>query len=236
MKLNEKIQLCRRRGGLSQEELAERVGVSRQAVSKWECGDAVPEPAKLLLLSRTFGVTADWLLDDALGEERQTSEPTVQAPPRRTWLDELPGAIGRFVRRWGWLAGIYLLVIGLLFCGLGGIGRLLFGGMSAAVESVTSELDPFGGLGFSEEIIILDENGNVVDDLPDEVIGQIAGSIGENNSPFPEMPDLGAPMRGISSVAMIVPNAILVLGIFMVIGGGALALILFRMRQGRRGD
>ncbi|MBQ3127375.1 MAG: helix-turn-helix transcriptional regulator, partial [Clostridia bacterium] len=50
MKLNEKITLCRRRAGLSQESLAELVGVSRQAVSKWECGDAVPEPAKILLL------------------------------------------------------------------------------------------------------------------------------------------------------------------------------------------
>ena len=40
MKLNEKIYSCRRRAGLSQEALAERIGVSRQAISKWETGDS----------------------------------------------------------------------------------------------------------------------------------------------------------------------------------------------------
>ena len=40
MKLNEKIYDCRRRAGLSQEALAERIGVSRQAISKWETGDS----------------------------------------------------------------------------------------------------------------------------------------------------------------------------------------------------
>ena len=41
MKLNEKILYCRKRLGLSQEALAERIGVSRQAVSKWETGDSL---------------------------------------------------------------------------------------------------------------------------------------------------------------------------------------------------
>ena len=43
MKLPEKILYCRKRAGLSQEALAERLGVSRQAVSKWETGEALPE-------------------------------------------------------------------------------------------------------------------------------------------------------------------------------------------------
>ena len=64
MKLNEKIFQCRKRSGLSQEELADRVGVSRQAVSKWELGTALPELDKLKLLAKTFGVSTDWLLDD----------------------------------------------------------------------------------------------------------------------------------------------------------------------------
>ena len=57
MTLSEKIVYCRKKAGLSQEELAERVGVSRQAVSKWELADAVPEIGKLLLLAKTFGDT-----------------------------------------------------------------------------------------------------------------------------------------------------------------------------------
>ncbi len=48
MTLGEKINYYRKRSKLSQEELAERVGVSRQAVSKWELGDATPEVEKLL--------------------------------------------------------------------------------------------------------------------------------------------------------------------------------------------
>ncbi|MBQ9647002.1 MAG: helix-turn-helix transcriptional regulator, partial [Oscillospiraceae bacterium] len=74
MNLSEKILYCRRRAGLSQEALAERLGVSRQAVSKWETGDATPELDKLRALAETFRVTADWLLSDA--------EPDAPAQPR----------------------------------------------------------------------------------------------------------------------------------------------------------
>ena len=62
MKLQEKILYCRKKAGLSQDALAEMLGVSRQSVSKWETGEAVPEVAKLLSLSKVFNVTTDWLL------------------------------------------------------------------------------------------------------------------------------------------------------------------------------
>ena len=58
MKLNEKIAWYRREKKLSQEELAARTGVSRQAVSKWELGEASPDVNKLLALAKAFGVTA----------------------------------------------------------------------------------------------------------------------------------------------------------------------------------
>ncbi len=64
MKLQEKILYCRKKASLSQEALAEQLGVSRQAVSKWETGEAVPEIGKLLTLANTFEVTTDWLLND----------------------------------------------------------------------------------------------------------------------------------------------------------------------------
>lgn len=60
--LSEKIRDLRRRSGLSQEELAEKLDVSRQAVSKWETGAAVPNPEKLVELSDCFGVTLDFLM------------------------------------------------------------------------------------------------------------------------------------------------------------------------------
>lgn len=62
MTLGEKLQLLRRARGLSQEQLAEALDVSRQAISKWENSDSVPELEKLKAISQYFGVTADYLL------------------------------------------------------------------------------------------------------------------------------------------------------------------------------
>ena len=62
MIIGEIIQARRTALGLSQEGLAELVGVSRQAVSKWELGDAVPDTDKLVPLARALGVSVDELL------------------------------------------------------------------------------------------------------------------------------------------------------------------------------
>ena len=70
MKLCEKIVMLRKAGGMSQEDLAEKLGVSRQAVSRWEVGSAMPDAANLLQLSKLFHVTADYLLDDDYGCEQ----------------------------------------------------------------------------------------------------------------------------------------------------------------------
>ena len=75
MTMGEKIVELRKRAGWSQEELSERLDVSRQSVSKWEGGQAVPTVDKLLELSRLFGVSTDYLLKDEL----ETQEP--EAPP-----------------------------------------------------------------------------------------------------------------------------------------------------------
>lgn len=66
MTLSEKIIKERKKLGLSQEELAEKMNVSRQAVSKWEGNQSVPEIEKILQLSSLFGVTTDYLLKDEM--------------------------------------------------------------------------------------------------------------------------------------------------------------------------
>lgn len=63
--LHKTIARLRRSRGLSQEQLAEALGVSRQAVSKWETGQATPELDKLRAMSAFFGVTLDQLTGDA---------------------------------------------------------------------------------------------------------------------------------------------------------------------------
>lgn len=62
MNIGERIQALRKARGLSQEELAAQIGVSRQAVSKWEAGQSQPDLDKVLVLSDFFGVTTDYLL------------------------------------------------------------------------------------------------------------------------------------------------------------------------------
>ena len=74
MKLHEKIYTLRKGQNLSQEALAEKLGVSRQSVSKWETGEATPEVTKLLSLSKIFGVTTDYLLNDESEEEIKITE------------------------------------------------------------------------------------------------------------------------------------------------------------------
>ena len=65
MNLSAKLQLLRKKNGLSQEELAERLGISRQAISKWESGQSTPDLNKLILLSEIYNVTIDSLVKDS---------------------------------------------------------------------------------------------------------------------------------------------------------------------------
>lgn len=85
MTLGQRIQKERLRLGLSQEGLGEKVGVSRQAVSKWEADGAVPDTDKLIALSRLFGVTLNELLQvetpPAPGPEASPADPERQDPP-----------------------------------------------------------------------------------------------------------------------------------------------------------
>lgn len=79
MTLGERIALCRKKAGLSQEELAGRLGLSRQAVSRWETGAALPDIDKIVELSRLFGVTTDFLLLEK--QQKPDSPPAVLESP-----------------------------------------------------------------------------------------------------------------------------------------------------------
>lgn len=65
MTLGEKIQQLRKAAGISQEQLAEQLDVTRQSISKWELNDAVPEISKIIILSELFSVSTDELLKDS---------------------------------------------------------------------------------------------------------------------------------------------------------------------------
>ena len=62
MNFNEKLVTLRKDAGMSQEALAQRLGVTRQAVSKWELGTAMPETKSIVQIAQVFGVATDYLL------------------------------------------------------------------------------------------------------------------------------------------------------------------------------
>ena len=83
MIIADKIVSLRKRAGWSQEELAEKLGVTRQSVSKWEGAQSVPDMDKVVSMSRLFGVTTDYLLKDELEEDVPCAAAEDNDPPLR---------------------------------------------------------------------------------------------------------------------------------------------------------
>ncbi len=133
MTLGERIYSLRKARGLSQEELAAAVGVSRQAVSKWELGESQPEVDKVVLLAQALGVTTDQLL---LGVEPPKEAAPVSPAP--TTPDRM-GAFARFLKKHGYKAGYLLIAYGALMLLVAGVMFLMVHGFFSA-----STADPFG--------------------------------------------------------------------------------------------
>lgn len=136
MTTGQKIQTLRKQRGLTQEQLAQRLGVSRQAVPRWELDESLPETANLLPLGEVLGVSLDTLLDPAQGLEgpapkEEPSAPAAPAPTapslrgllkRRLWLFLLPMELVVFAALALWRLGnapslaLILLIQGLWLC------------------------------------------------------------------------------------------------------------------------
>ena len=81
MTLGEKLKIARKQAGLSQEQLSEKLGVSRSAVAKWETDNGIPDVDNLKTLSRLLNVSIDYMLDngEAIDELVITYRNTVRA-------------------------------------------------------------------------------------------------------------------------------------------------------------
>ncbi len=90
MILADKIMDLRKKSGWSQEELAEKLEVSRQAVSKWESAQSIPDLERIIRMSRLFGVSTDYLLKDELDQPPMEEAPAESASPtlRRVSMEE----------------------------------------------------------------------------------------------------------------------------------------------------
>ena len=157
MILADKIIELRKRNGWSQEDLAEKMDVSRQSISKWEGAQSVPDMSRILRLSEIFGVSTDFLLKDELTfeelkvpKELPTDAPgTDTLPPARTVTMEEASAFmdNRLVT-----AG--RVAIGVMLCILSPVLLILLSAASEAGVIGLSE-DRAAGLGLGVLILLV---------------------------------------------------------------------------------
>ena len=149
MILAEKIVLLRKRNGWSQEELAQQMEVSRQAVSKWESGMSIPELDKVLKMSEIFAVSTDYLLKDQIEEaapgeaaeaEKEEALPTVSLEQ----ANELMALTRRYAPR-------NALAVALLV--LSPVCLILLAGLSEYGKVAISE-EAAGGLGMIALLVL----------------------------------------------------------------------------------
>ena len=126
MLISEKILSLRKARGMSQEDLAELLGVSRQSVSKWESAAAVPDVSKIIELSDVFGTTTDYLIKDSITNlEYSDSEEAV----KKISIETANVYIAEKVRNGRWTGlGVMLCITSsiplFLFNAAGEVGRM----------------------------------------------------------------------------------------------------------------
>ena len=127
MKLSEKIVTLRKQKGWSQEELADKLNVSRQAVGKWETETALPEVDKILQMATLFDVSTDSLLKDDV-QLPQTQQPdTFCAADKKTkFKSKKIQKIGKLFNSILWLIAVAVYLIWSFVSGQWGTTWLVF--------------------------------------------------------------------------------------------------------------
>ena len=151
MILADKIIEERKRIGLSQEELAEKLNVSRQSVSKWEGAQSIPDINRIIMLAEIFGVTTDYLLkDDAMRDSCDSVKESAEHPrnARKLSLEEA----SEFLRLRKSYAPKFAL--GVMLCIWSPIAIILLGGLYEEKTINISE-NAVGGIGVSVLILMI---------------------------------------------------------------------------------
>jgi len=141
MILAEKIMTLRKKEGWSQEELAGKLNVSRQSVSKWESGASIPDIDKILMLSGLFGVSTDYLLKDAMESDvpQKDGPVCVDTGSRNVSVEEADSYMELTRRRaWRTAAATSLFV-------LSPVPLILLAGLAEYGRGITEDMA--GGLG-----------------------------------------------------------------------------------------
>lgn len=110
MELGNKISTLRKEAGLSQEQLAEKIGVSRSAIAKWESEKGIPDIENIVVLSEVFNKTTDYFLKDEKNEDVVTGNAMVEMEGCKTSIQAYIGKTCNIILD-GWNDGTYDAVI-----------------------------------------------------------------------------------------------------------------------------
>ncbi len=152
MILADKIIDLRKKNGWSQEELAEKLGVSRQSVSKWEGAQSVPDMGRVVQMSELFGVSTDYLLKDSLEKEEPAEDSGEDSLTRTVGMEEANAFL--YVKE----KNARQVALGVLLCILSPICLILLGGASDFKLIALSEAQA-AGLGLA--VLLLMAGGAV---------------------------------------------------------------------------
>jgi len=131
MNLADKIMCLRKQHSWSQEELANKLSVSRQSVSKWEGNQATPEMDKIVMLSDIFNVSTDFLLKDDLSNEQENINVTTK---QLETINMRSSEVDRYFKDYKEFA--HKISIGVMLCILG-VAGLIFSSAVSEMQSVT---------------------------------------------------------------------------------------------------
>ncbi len=148
MILADKIMELRKKNGWSQEELAEKLDVSRQSVSKWESAQAIPDMNRIIRLSEIFGVSTDYLLKDTVEQAEYTESGVPDRNVRTVDMEEANGFLRLKDRNAGRIA------LGVMLCILSPVTLILLGGAQELGLTALTE-NQAGGVGVAVLLLLV---------------------------------------------------------------------------------
>ncbi len=131
MTFGEKLQALRKKAGLSQEDLAEKLEITRQTVSKWELDQSTPELSYIARLADFYQVTTDYLIRDGADEAEHSSEPVTGSEAETDTAEKTDATEGAkeetvIPQETGKASSAPLIALGILLAVFGLVGILTF--------------------------------------------------------------------------------------------------------------
>ena len=223
MTFGEKLQELRRKAGMSQDTLSEKLEVSRQAVSKWERDETMPETEKVVRIAQLFGVSIDYLL--LADPVQENPQPQAQ---QRTYTKQNDHYRTQ-IRRHGYKIGYIPMAIGALICVF---SLLMYAIWPSFGNSFFGSMDDFGSFDmFPSHSIILEGGEELTQEIEEAILDAMEDELGSSwggsdflwDSSFHQMDSMmDNALKSQASLFLIglLPGGVLMaVGVFIVVKG-----------------